>query len=251
MSPNLRQIEDWRTETVRLTAFPAAPVDPGSLPSWEDLVGEPPEERKEEPRGAGAIIEAGSFQRGVLHSAKDPFRLEWRYGVRPDISDDIPAMGSASQELDAFLPLARTWLASAPPMQRLAFGAVLLVPIANAEEGLRLLDGYLSSVQIDPKGSSDFLYRINRQREAKAGPAGLRINRLTKWSVVRFALASIMLSAGKATSQVEPPSYACRLELDINTVPEFKGELSPDALLGLFEELVDLGREIISKGDVP
>jgi hypothetical protein len=44
---------------------------------------------------------------------------------------------------------------------------------------------------------------------------------------------------------------ACRLELDISTMPEWEGELPHDGLPEVFRELVDLGQEIAEKGDIP
>jgi hypothetical protein len=45
--------------------------------------------------------------------------------------------------------------------------------------------------------------------------------------------------------------YACRLELDINTPQSFQNELPYDQLNNIFQELVDLGREIATEGDIP
>ena len=44
--------------------------------------------------------------------------------------------------------------------------------------------------------------------------------------------------------------YACRLELDMNTAQEHKGELPKSALPGIFQELCEYGEEIADKGDV-
>lgn len=38
--------------------------------------------------------------------------------------------------------------------------------------------------------------------------------------------------------------------MDINTVPDFQGELSREQLPQVFQELVDLGREIAKEGDI-
>ncbi len=46
------------------------------------------------------------------------------------------------------------------------------------------------------------------------------------------------------------PLVACRLELDINTAPEFKSALKKTMLSKLFDELVELGMEIAHKGDI-
>jgi hypothetical protein len=45
--------------------------------------------------------------------------------------------------------------------------------------------------------------------------------------------------------------FACRLELDINTVPDFQGELPRESFGQLLGELTELGQEIAQKGDIP
>jgi hypothetical protein len=45
--------------------------------------------------------------------------------------------------------------------------------------------------------------------------------------------------------------YACRLELDINTVPEFPGDFSDPVVESVINELIDLGLEIAIEGDLP
>jgi hypothetical protein len=50
---------------------------------------------------------------------------------------------------------------------------------------------------------------------------------------------------------VGPRHYACRLELDINTVPEFQGQFERERLAPIFQELVDFAVEISNHGDVP
>jgi hypothetical protein len=41
------------------------------------------------------------------------------------------------------------------------------------------------------------------------------------------------------------------LELDINTSPNFEGELEHEKLGDLFDELLSLGKEIAAVGDIP
>jgi hypothetical protein len=49
----------------------------------------------------------------------------------------------------------------------------------------------------------------------------------------------------------EAEYFACRIELDINTVPDFPGELDREILQPIFGDLVDLGQEIVREGDIP
>jgi hypothetical protein len=45
--------------------------------------------------------------------------------------------------------------------------------------------------------------------------------------------------------------HAVRLELDVNTVPEFPGPIPRPMRFAIFSELVKMGIEISMKGDVP
>jgi hypothetical protein len=137
------------------------------------------------------------------------------------------------------------------PMIRLAFGAVLLQPVDGLAEGYRLLSSYVQ-LQIDPENTSDLLYQINRRRVSSSGITGLTINRLAKWSVLRLQRNLFMLSPGSPVqSHTQSEAFACRLELDINTAPEFEGELPQAELPSLIQELVEMGREIAEQGDIP
>jgi hypothetical protein len=51
--------------------------------------------------------------------------------------------------------------------------------------------------------------------------------------------------------EVSPLYFACRLELDINTVPEFQDEFDRGRLPSILRELADLGLEIANRGDIP
>lgn len=96
----------------------------------------------------------------------------------------------------------------------------------------------------------DFGYQINRRRPTKTGIPGLDINRLSKWSVVQAQPRWFNLQPGEGS--IEVPEYdACRLELDMNTAAELKGDLTREQLTALFQELAELGKEIVEKGDVP
>ena len=109
------------------------------------------------------------------------------------------------------------------------------------------MNDLLPHVQLDPAGSSDFMYRINRRRQCKSGISSLAINRLSTWSVAR--IQDITMEAHRTVPG--PSSYVCRLELDINTAPEFKSALRKSSLTKLTDELIRLANEIASEGDKP
>jgi hypothetical protein len=146
------------------------------------------------------------------------------------------------------------WLSDSqiPAVTRLAFGAVIVYPVQDRETGYQVLNPYLPSVDVDPDGAFDFLYQINRPRDSSTGIESLRVNRLSRWSVVQQVYTTFELGArpGRVLA-LSPQQLACRLELDINTTSDFSGILPADKLPDLFQELVDLGEEIIAKGELP
>jgi len=197
----------------------------------------------------------GPFERGRLILSVNPARVDWVYKAvnDPPLAEDLSSIGSLEESASAFLGLLRPWTKACPKTQRLALGAELIEPMATIEEAYGRLAEYLRTIQIDPRNSSDFLYRINRARDSTQIP-GLKINRLSTWSALQIKLASFELPAGRpqltqlALSSIGKP--ACRMELDINTAADY-GELPDDKIGDLFTELVELSKEIAKNGDVP
>ncbi len=240
---NRSSIEQWQTEQLRLTAFPT-PTQIGGSGWWEGVVGEPPENRTLKPK-VGVQQDEGPFEHGRLMLAIQPDRVDWLFTTSDEHESVIPfpiALASFNEGMFR-------WFENCPSMQRLAFGAILTQPITDRIAGYRQLSAYLPSVNIDAENSSDFSYQINRPRSSKSVIAGLRINRLTKWSV-QTRMQVRLLPISRPVDVLEGP-VACRLELDINTSQDYRGEFSKDRLREIFQELVEMGREIASEGDIP
>lgn len=240
-------LSDWQTETLRLTAFPSPSATIGQPTWWSDLTGETPENRTTRPR-EGVFVEQGNWGGRKLSLGMNPTRIDWVFG---GIEDDSP-LSVFSDSLSAFQELMLRWLPQCPPINRLAFGAVVSAPVENREAGYRQIAAYLPHIQLDPVNSSDFLYQINRSRNSTSGVTSLRINRLSKWSVGMFSV--IPMNFALQPSRVEVysarQSFACRAELDINTSQEFSSELPQELLPQILKELMSLGQEIILEGDV-
>lgn len=254
----LPPLDAWKVENLRLTAFypSGAKIDPSTW--WTDLIGYPPEKVLSRPK-MGHLQQDGVFEGKRLVLQVQPERVDWN--LRPPVlspeeeeSDILPIVGSLPDVLNSFLDLMFRWLQIQPPITRLAFGAILLQPVQDLRAGYITIGEYLPYVKVDPDRSSEFSYQINRPRDCTSGIEGLRINRLTRWSVAKFGFGSIGISLGRelaASVGVTQERFACRLELDINTSPDFRGELPQERLPGLFQELVELGQEIAAKGDIP
>ncbi len=234
----------WQAELLRVTAFPSAGVPVDSVNWWEHLLGQPAENRISRPR-EDATEEQGPFEAGRLTLGVLPFRIDWLYN-----NPETEVIGQFPEALRVFRNFVLRWLETAPQLDRLAFGAVLNRPVASRIEGYHTIAPYLSRVQLDAERSSDFLYQINRPRESRLGVPRLNLNRLSKWSVAVRMLTQIGLVPVTAPQMVGTLRYACRLEMDINTVVGF-GELPSASLPMIFQELLDLGLEIAVRGDIP
>jgi hypothetical protein len=246
----LPTVVDWQAASLRLTAFPGmgakVPID-----TWfEKLTGQAPDQITRQRSGEMDAIGTIDATRLALNIA--PVRIEWRLIPAEEdaiLTNNFPNIGNFSQSADIFLQLMSGWLHSIDQeVNRLAFGAELLIPVEDLPSGYRLLSSFLPSVTLDPDRSTDFLYQINRPRESQ--DVALSRNRLTKWSVSRLARLAF-LPSGQVIPVVEGDSYFARLELDINTSQNLTEMLPKDSLPAIFQELIELGKEISLKGEVP
>lgn len=202
--------------------------------------------------------ETGTFQDSTLTLAIDLLRIQWIVGPRLDaeslnLENQPPVLGSFMERQAWFCGLMERWLPNCPPLVRLAFNASLWHAVSDHQSGYRMLNRYLRCVEVDP-GSSDFLYRINRARPSATTIQGLIVNRLSTWTVAKFAVALHAVSGGDVPQIERQPfqdsqRFFCAVELDINTNPNFQGPLPPQELASLFAELVSAGVQIATHGD--
>lgn len=245
----------WQAETLRLTAFPSPAAQNTEAAWWTELVGEPPETSTSQPK-KGERKEEGQFEGGKLRLRLQPARIDWLFLTIYELErgpEDFASIGPFPKVLDTFLRLMFKWfdLETCPPLRRLAFGATLYQPVDDRKAGYHQISAYLPYVKLDPEGSSDFTYQINRPRDSTSGISGLTINRLSKWSVGTVQAMQFSLRGTSASYSLGGEYSACRLELDVNTKPDFQGDLTREQLPKVFKELVDLGVEIATQGDIP
>ena len=242
----------WSVESVRATAFPAVAPDTVSINWWRDVVGEDPAKATRESR-KGSLEQRGSWGDADLVLQVNPLRIDWLL-VAPQGSEPsvLPVIGSFVDLLSPFREVVLRWLGleSCPGIVRLAFAASLLQPVASEEQGCRLLAPYLPHVELRPAESRSFQYQISRPRSAASGMPGLEINRLNRWSVLQYVQQTVSFSAERLQTSVADESFACRLDLDINTSRQYAEELPRDRVQDVFRELVQLACEIAEKGDI-
>ena len=245
----------WQAESLRATTFHA----PGesatrSTNTWENIVGEQPEQVLTRPR-EGIIQQSGLFEGKPLVLISRQDRVDWilQGAIGPPVEPlpGPPTLGPLPAAMDSFTRVVGEWLSVSPTATRLAFGAALFIRVNDLASACRELSRFLPNVNPGGTDSPDFLYQVNRPRTSKL-PIAVRINRLAKWSVMQGGTISIGIGPGGGPmSASASPELACRLELDINSAAESVRPIPQDQTRPLFDELVALGGEIADSGDVP
>jgi len=126
------------------------------------------------------------------------------------------------------------------------------LPVSSRGEGYNILSELLP-FRVDADEASDFMYQINRPRQAKSDGWEYKMNRLTKWAVAKFEVLEVEISSGGAGRRERKTEMgnACQVELDMNTAPGEQPEPLPgDGLVGIFSGLVEAGEEILTRGDI-
>lgn len=243
----------WITESLRGTVF-------GEI-SFEDAKGWWSEYMDSDPDSETVKAKAGQysahcdFMGGVLSLEIQPGRADWYLrSKRPEEMEelDYPNFGPIDAPLQKLADIFKTWVEDRSGLVRMAFGGVLLLPTDGRQDAYETVQQMLPAVDIDIENSADFFYQINRPRPSTSGIDGLVLNRLCKWSVLRLFGGSYRLDSDKSlisTSLQE--KFAVRLELDINTSPDFQDMLPVDRQSSVFDELIALGLEISESGDQP
>lgn len=245
-------LSEWAAESLRATAFLSIEAEVAADNWWRTLVGEDPETRVVSPR-AGERREHGLFQGARLTLRIQPARIDWTLTPVPLETEplgSLPTLGRFEEACGHFRALMGRWFPLTPRLDRLAFGAIALLPVLNHADGYSRLSPYLPAVKLDPEHSFDFLYRINRPILSRGNIPKLPINRLSAWSVALIEFHELTVGPRQASRVVRAePAHACRVELDINTSPEFDQGFSPDQSAQVFEELMSLARQILEEGD--
>lgn len=242
----------WLARTLRFTAFHSSQDDISPSEWWAEIVGESPDTETAKPKQAIRTAQ-GSYKGGMLALTKSPLVVDLRLQPPTDIQvTGLPALGAFQDLYPDFVDIAKKLfdIGSFPAISRFAFGAELALEVTDIKEGCVYLDSCLPAVHIDTNNSRDFFYQINRRRPSSLSIPALSINRLNNWSLQLIQSGQINLLTPHAQSSDIETYWSCRLELDINTCQGFSGELPQENYSDILDELVAMGVEIATKGDV-
>lgn len=247
------ELSAWNAEILRCTAFHQSGMQMSDNNWWEETTQAVPESKTMKPREGGYEV-FGSYGGGTLTLRADALRFDWLLTpvIQPEkVGVPFASVGTVPDAINTFLPLMKAWLLKTSAISRLAFGAVANQNVPDRVAGYRVLDTYMKAIDIDPDGSSEFAYSINRPRTA-AGFGGIRINRLSRWSVALGQPMTLTLGLGQLSQLpiVGQAIHALRSEVDISTDATRSEPLLSEHLSDLFEYLVRSGEEILREGDI-
>lgn len=242
---SLPDLSAWLPQVLRITVFVDVADRAQQESWWESRMGKPPETRITRP-AENIFQDEGAFEGGRFILNTQPGRADWIWSVNSLSAvgtGALPTLGSFSDGTKRLQALIAPWLDSAPPVFRLAFGAVLDQKVHGKEEAYSLLQQYLPDVKLDARNTSDFMYQLNRPVPSKA-VNGLTVNRLGKWMSLRAAFQNIAPGGSELRSEFD----LIRVEIDANT-DHVKEPIEKKALPNLLTELVDAATRMAQQGD--
>lgn len=233
---------NWEIERLRLTAFNVSEEFSNPKKCWNELTGLEPDKIESLPKQKTEIA-SGVWEELRLDAIcqNDTFQLQLAMEMT---QEGFPFAGEFIARFEAFSQLCRGWLAKKPKITRLAVGAVLLLRVSERKEGYEQLEGLLPYLKFT-QSMTDLVFQVNRPRFSTAGVENLLINRLCSWSVGKFNI----VKTDANLEQIENEFFACRVTTDFNTSENFVGELPPEKLGIIFNELKVMIEEVAEKGD--
>jgi len=246
-------VPDWRAEHLRLTVFLEQDVHQPTH-WWREVVGQEPATQLIQ-QGIG-IRQLGPIRNGYCQLSLELSgrRVEWLMNTQVQLdqpSAGFPSFDTFPRGLAVFRELLLPWVSRIEGVLRVAIGAILTFPVTDKLAGYAALRPLLPALEIDPTGSSDLVYQINRHGRSRVVD-GLHVNRLSAWTVVQFKMVLLQVQAGGVPATIggeAPQSQAVRLQLDINTDADRTTPLPSGRMAAITEELITLGEEIADRGD--
>ncbi len=255
--PQLDTVQDldwWHVERLRATTFhPIGTNTQRGSEWWEQVIGDNPDQVLARPKEKHSQL-TGILDDNQVTLVVRPERVDWviqaDLGGSNESAQEVETLGPLTHALGTYRKVFEDWLRICPSTVRLAFGAVLMRQVSDYSSAIQFLSRLLPNVELDDAGSEDFLYQINRPRSSQT-KSDLRINRLTKWSVVQIGTITLGVETSGGSLTIGPQQLACQLELDINTPASLSEPFNQDEPQSLFSELLELGIELAHKGDLP
>lgn len=243
----------WRCESLRLTAIWSEPREVAGLLTWESVVGSQPDQRQDQPKQK-AMREFGAISGGAanLEMRSVLGRVDWLMaGNFPSVPTEQGSLFEdflvLPEALTRFSQLLFDKSAVAYDASRIAIGINAVRPTESNAASYAELAKLLPNVKVPLEGASEFLFQINRPRPSLSAP-NMTINRMSRW--MSIGMGPIM----NAMPQILLPFasvHAARVELDISTPADRTSPIPKDLQRSLYVEMSNLAEEILERGDCP
>lgn len=241
---------DWLGQLLRFTVFPKDAWEPLSTDVWGRLGLGELETEETKARERSRRQQGGFHDNIILDVQLSSPRVDFLFApkaIEPRADDNF---GKASSVIPDAVATVNRWLPHAPfEVSRVAIATVLTFPVESRRSGYEAILSATRSLKFDPSEEmSDLLFQINRPCNSNT-VNGLKINRLMKLATVQITLLSLSGAVGQTLSQaIEQPTFACRLETDVNTVPQPNG-LEKVQLNTIFAELAEITITLAANGE--
>ena len=245
----------WQTVQSRVTVFHSGDASTSNLNNWWEYAFEGVPLLRDETRHLEGVRSLGGVVNDAMWTAnatseRTDFILQPNNNMPPQpetVWGQLTVAGPYHEVVRSMGVPIQKYLNEVGRVNRLAFGATLIAPGPSLDAVVTTLSGVLPQLGLDRLQTPDFVFRINRRLQSRHAPA-LAINRLFTWGIAQGQ--TVTLAAGLQPSQSHSVQYAANVELDINTVPVTSRGIPVEKSVVILDELVDLGLEIVEKGDV-
>lgn len=240
---NTQKIMNWELESSRLTMFFSSTIDYKNQGWWKSVTGIDPESTTYRNQ-TGDYVEDGLFgdQRLTMVVNTIQNRVDWILYPSLVSVQDTPAIGSYIDCSRTLSRILTEWITTvATNVIRVAHGFVLIKENSDNDPSYKSIQELLPIVSFDLDNWSDFEFRVNNKKDSKV-LAGTQLNAISKWNpikLVRFELNS---------ASVQSEIYATRLELDLSSGAQNTNSFSPDLILKLSDELLEVSDRYVSEG---
>jgi hypothetical protein len=246
---------EWLIYNLRFTFFTKEKIEGDKSSWWVSVTGKQPEKSISQP-SLYRFQAMGEQKEANLLLQYEPGRVDWFF-TPPEskenetikTSDEKMNLGNFFSKTKNYYDLIKKWSNYELKFERMAFGAILHLPVKDQVDGYNKLQDFLPALKIDSKNSSDLFYQINRPLKTEIGGKEIKLNRISKWSVP--LIQKVLFIAGPTTIEHRGgSSIFCQLELDVNTSPESSKVVGNTNFHKIFDKLIKESEKIAREGDV-
>jgi hypothetical protein len=242
---------EWTCESIRLSLFSTnALAVVGD--DWTALTNQAEAEREQ--KQAGRRLFSSQLMGGQLGMSSVANRVDIILSPSTKVEDmsedNLPSVGRWPTCFEPFRQATEEYLRKFNlPIQRIAFGLVLLSVHRERLDAYKALASQIKSISHAPEVLQDLLFRINWPQNSTADNT-LSLNRLTTWQVLQMQLQVVVPDGNSPSSFVNPLAHVMRLELDHSTDGGRTEPFDGEQLVPIYRDLANLALQNAEQGEV-